>query len=52
MKYIPTDPILFIQNRERLVRLMLPGSAAIINSNDIMPTNADGSMRYHQNSDI
>lgn len=52
MKYIPTDPNLFIQNRERLVRLMSPGSAAILNSNDIMPTNADGTMRYHQNSDI
>lgn len=31
---------------------MAPGSVAIFNSNDIMPTNADGTMRFRQNNDI
>ena len=52
MKYIPTDPELFIQNRARLAKLMKPGSVAVVNSNDIMPTNADGTMAFVQNSDL
>ncbi len=31
---------------------MKPRSVAIVHSNDIMPTNADGSMRFHQNSNL
>ena len=43
---------LFIENRERLKRLMLPNSLAVVNSNDVLPTNADGTFLLHQNSDL
>lgn len=52
MRHAPIDPALFIQNRSRLTRLLLPGSIAIVNSNDILPTNADGSLRLVANSDL
>jgi Xaa-Pro aminopeptidase len=31
---------------------MMPGEMAIISSNDILPTNADGNMPFRQNSDL
>lgn len=31
---------------------MIPGSIAVFHSNDIMPTNADGTMPFRQNSDL
>src|ERR1041385_3176195 len=43
---------LFIQNRQRLVKQLKPNSLALFNSNDIMPTNADGTMPFHQNNDL
>lgn len=43
---------LFIQNRERLIKEMKANSLAVFNSNDIMPTNADGSMPFKQNTDL
>lgn len=52
MRHAPIDPALFIQNRARLTRLLLPGSLAIVNSNDILPTNADGTLRLVANSDL
>ncbi len=52
MKYDPIDPSLFVENRKRLAALMKPNSIAIIQSNDIMPTNADGEMPFRQNSDM
>nr|WKN36481.1 aminopeptidase P family protein [Tunicatimonas sp. TK19036] len=52
MKYLPIDSALFIENRQRLTRLLKPNSLVILNSNDIMPTNADGTMRFVQNSDL
>lgn len=52
MKYVPIDPILFISNRDHLCSLLMPGSIAVLNSNDIMPTNSDGSMGYIQNADL
>lgn len=52
MRYEPIDPQLFIQNRERLRELLPPKSLVILNSNDILPTNADGTMLLRQNSDI
>ncbi len=39
-------------NRKRLVKELKPGSVAVLNANDIMPTNADGTMRFRQNSDL
>ena len=58
MKSIPMPAELFIENRRRLVsRLLqttLPGQLplAVLHSNDIMPTNADGTMGFHQNADL
>ncbi|MED6300145.1 MAG: Xaa-Pro aminopeptidase, partial [Verrucomicrobiota bacterium] len=52
MRYQKIDPKLFEQNRERLRRRLPPNSLVILNSNDILPTNADGSMLLRQNSDI
>jgi Xaa-Pro aminopeptidase len=43
---------LFINNRKRLVKELKPGSLAVFNSNDIMPTNADGTMPFRQNNDL
>src|SRR5580700_1211832 len=47
---IPAD--LFISNRERLTRLLPPNSLAVLNANDIPPTNADGSAAVTPNSDL
>lgn len=43
---------LFIQNRNNFKEHLKPGSIAIFFSNDIMPTNADGTMGFKQNSDL
>ncbi|HSO67316.1 MAG TPA: aminopeptidase P family protein [Desulfatirhabdiaceae bacterium] len=52
MKYEPIDPHLFIENRNRLKAILEPGALAVFNSNDILPTNADGLRRFIQNSDL
>lgn len=52
MRHAPIDPQLFVENRQRLAAL-LPGNAlAVVNANDIPPTNADGSMLPVPNSDM
>ena len=52
MKYTPIDRSLFIKNRKKLAERLKPNSVAILNSNDIMPTNADGTMPFRQNSNL
>ena len=52
MRYDPIDPQLFIQNREKLAKRMKPRSVAIIHANDIMPSNADGTLKFVQNSNL
>ena len=52
MKYLPINPQLFIENRKRFAKKLKPNSLAVFNSNDFMPTSADGSMMFVQNSDI
>jgi Xaa-Pro aminopeptidase len=47
---IPSE--LFTRNREKLLRLLKPNSLVIVHSNDIYPTNADGTMNFHQNNDL
>ncbi|MFP4095619.1 MAG: aminopeptidase P family protein [Cyclobacteriaceae bacterium] len=51
-RYAPVDAALFTDNRRRFTSLMKPRSIAVFNSNDIMPANADGTMRFLQNSDL
>lgn len=52
MKYLPIGKDLFIQNRHKLTALLKPESMAVFTSNDVMPTNADGTMPFRQNNDI
>jgi Xaa-Pro aminopeptidase len=52
MKYQPLSAELYIRNREKLAQKLAKDSVAICNSNDIMPTNADGTMRFRQNNDL
>ena len=46
------DAKLFTANRERLKRLLPPRSIAVVNTNDIPPTNADGTLPPVVNSDF
>ena len=52
MKYEKIDSQLFVRNRVRFCKELKAKSLAIFNSNDIMPTNADGTMEFRQNNDI
>lgn len=52
MRYVPAPNDLYIDNRKRLIEKLLPNSIVIVESNDVMPTNADGSMGFRQNSDL
>jgi Xaa-Pro aminopeptidase len=52
MRYAPIDNQLFVRNRQRLAGLLKPKSMAIFNANDMMPTNADGTMGFRQNNDL
>ena len=52
MKYKQIDKQLFIENRKKLAPLLDKGSLAIFNANDVMPTNADGTMAFRQNNDL
>ncbi len=52
MRYIPIGKELFTHNRENFKKHLKPNSIAVFNANDIMPTNADGTMRFRQNNDL
>jgi Xaa-Pro aminopeptidase len=52
VRYAPIDPKLFVENRNRLKRLLLPNSLAVVNANDVLPTNADGSLPLVPNTDL
>lgn len=52
MKYLPLNPGIFVQNRERFVSRMQKNSIAIFTSNDEVPSNGDAIYRFKQNSDL
>ncbi|MGY6743274.1 MAG: aminopeptidase P N-terminal domain-containing protein [Cecembia sp.] len=52
MKYQALPSSLYIKNRKKLVQKLLPKSLAVFHANDVMPTNADGTMRFRQNNDL
>ena len=52
MRHDPIPQGLFTANRRNLVKLLKANSLAVLNSNDILPTNADGTLRLVQNSDL
>jgi Xaa-Pro aminopeptidase len=48
----PETSEMFVQNRRRLLQLLAPNSLVAVNANDVLPTNADGSMALQPNSDL
>ena len=52
MKYSAVKKDLYIDNRKNFVKHLKPNSIALFVSNDILPTNADGSFGFVQNSDL
>lgn len=52
MRYQPIDPQLFVRNRQKLRDMLPPDSIVIVLSNDVFPTNADGTMAFKQNADL
>lgn len=52
MRYQSIPFELFADNRRRFAAELKPGALAVFNSNDILPTNADGSMPFRQNNDL
>lgn len=52
MRHLPIDSALFVDNRARLSKLLPPRSLVIVNANDVLPTNADGSLPLVANSDL
>ncbi|MCD6338945.1 MAG: aminopeptidase P family protein [Verrucomicrobia bacterium] len=52
MRYRKIDARLFVRNRDRLRKLLAPDSVAVVNANDLMPTNADGTFLMRPNSDL
>ena len=52
MRHKPIKNKLFVQNRQRLAELMAPKSLAVLNANDVLPPNADGSLPMQPNADL
>lgn len=52
VKPIAIDPKLFTTNRERLKNMLPKNSLAILNANDVLPSNADGTLVGIPNSDL
>ena len=51
-RYGSIPATLFVENRARLRKLLRSNSLAVVNANDVLPTNADGSLRLITNSDL
>lgn len=52
MRHAPINSRLFIENRKRLVERLEPNSLAFVNANDLLPTNADGTLIMQPNADL
>jgi Xaa-Pro aminopeptidase len=52
MRHKKINKQLFIANRKQLAKELKSNSLALFNSNDTMPTNADGTMAFRQNNDL
>jgi Xaa-Pro aminopeptidase len=52
MKYLPIDKGLFEANRRRLTEQLDANSIVVLNSNDVLPINADGTHQFIQQSDL
>lgn len=52
MRYKPASSELFTHNRSSLSAMLKHESIAVFESNDLMPSNADGTLPWQQNSDL
>ena len=52
MRYAPIPSGMFTGHRNRLVSLLQPNSLAIVNTNDILPTNSDATLLLRASSDL
>ncbi len=52
MRHDPIDSALFVENRRRLAAKLGTKGLAVLNANDILPTNADGTLTIVPNSDL
>jgi Xaa-Pro aminopeptidase len=52
MKYTPLPKEMYQRNRAKFATKMAKNGVAIFNANDILPTNADGTMKFRQNNDL
>lgn len=52
LRYTPIPSELFIHNRKNFTAKMLAESVLVVKSNDVIPTNADGTLGFKQNSDL
>jgi len=52
MRYSMINSKLFVRNRKRFCKQLKPNSIAVFNSNDFMPTSADGTHPFVQQTDV
>jgi Xaa-Pro aminopeptidase len=52
MRQAPIPSQLFVENRARLRDHLRPKSLVALNNNDVLPTNADGTLILHPNADL
>lgn len=52
MKYLPLNSEIFINNRKRFTRQMVPNSIAVFVSNDEWPSNGDAIHTFKQNTNL
>jgi Xaa-Pro aminopeptidase len=52
MKYTQLPKELYKKNRSKFAKKLEPNSLAVFNSNDVLPTNADGHLALVQNTDL
>ena len=52
MRHKPIKSKLFSGNRKRVAGLMGAKALAVVNANDVLPTNADGTLPMEPNADL
>ncbi|MES2997292.1 MAG: aminopeptidase P family protein [Verrucomicrobiota bacterium] len=52
MRHDAVSPDLFIHHREQLRGLLKHSSLVVLHANDVLPTNADGTIPFKQNTDL
>lgn len=52
LRYEPIPATFYKTTRDQLARQLPAGSLVIVHSNDIYPTNADGTLAHHQNANL